>query len=543
MSSSIGNSNVAGRVEVLDLTSASKEEQRRNQLLMLEIQAQQHSFSIDVPTLPNDVREALRRMGLPVRLFGENLANVRDRLRMELARQNILKGHDVKQEGQEGGTGVAVGGDDDDEEEITKYSRASSELIRSREKFTQYSLRRARVRLERERNYRIGWQRKRKERQSKEDSKLPPQTQPLITNYIDTTLVEDECMTTYKKIKKFGLEGSQYGDNRPISCIATALSNVPVIATGSWSGTIKLWNESLNLISQKAMAHEDRIMGIAFQPYQNEDVVSFACGNHTSTLLATASIDLTAKLWKLNTNEREVQQENMEEIELNNDTSSLSSSLQIQEVAHLKGHASRLCKVEFHPRGEHVITTSHDHTWRLWDVETGGEILLQDGHWKEVYGVGFHSDGSLCSTTDYGGIVHLWDLRTGKSIHQFLGHAKRVLCAEFSSNGFQLATAGDDGFIKIWDLRKRKQYATIPAHSRSITQLRFEKQVQNYNNGFTGGEYLVSSSFDCTAKVWSSRDWKILKVLKGHEGKVAGAGVLKDSVVTCGFDKTLKIWK
>ena len=123
------------------------------------------------------------------------------------------------------------------------------------------------------------------------------------------------------------------------------------------------------------------------------------------------------------------------------------------------------------------------------------------------------------------------------------GHAKRVLCAEFSSNGFQLATAGDDGFIKIWDLRKRKQYATIPAHSRSITQLRFEKQVQNYNNGFTGGEYLVSSSFDCTAKVWSSRDWKILKVLKGHEGKVAGAGVLKDSVVTCGFDKTLKIWK
>lgn len=152
------------------------------------------------------------------------------------------------------------------------------------------------------------------------------------------------------------------------------------------------------------MAHEDRIMGIAFQPYQNEDVVSFACGNHTSTLLATASIDLTAKLWKLNTNEREVQQENMEEIELNNDTSSLSSSLQIQEVAHLKGHASRLCKVEFHPRGEHVITTSHDHTWRLWDVETGGEILLQDGHWKEVYGVGFHSDGSLCSTTDYGGV-------------------------------------------------------------------------------------------------------------------------------------------
>lgn len=122
------------------------------------------------------------------------------------------------------------------------------------------------------------------------------------------------------------------------------------------------------------------------------------------------------------------------------------------------------------------------------------------------------------------------------------GHAKRVLCTEFSSNGFQLATAGDDGFIKVWDLRKRKQFASVPAHSKLVTQLRFEQQTHSHD-GVSAGEYLVSSSFDGTAKVWSSRDWKMLATLRGHEGKVMGAGILKDSVVTCGFDKTLKLWK
>mmetsp|Transcript_28759 Transcript_28759/g.32227 ORF Transcript_28759/g.32227 Transcript_28759/m.32227 type:complete len:535 (-) Transcript_28759:301-1905(-) len=530
-----GNSHVAGQVEVLELTSASKNEQKENQLLLLEIEAKQRAFSIDVPTLPNDVRQALRSIGLPVRLFGENLANVRDRLRMELARRDILEDH-FKQEGEK----QAIV--DEDEEKITKYSRASSELIRAREYFTQHSLERSRARLDKERNYRVQWQRKRARLTSLhvKDNQLKEGNNPQNTNYVDVTRIDDECLKMYKTLKKIGLEGSQYGDSRPISCIATSPSNIPMVATGSWSGTIKLWDSSLNLLSQKSIAHEDRIMGIAVRRCQREDAVGISDHN-TPTLVATASIDLTAKLWKINLNERTVEdRENVEEEIEKNEIS--SPSIQIQEVAHLKGHASRLCKVEFHPLSNHVLTTSHDHTWRLWDVETGGEILLQDGHWKEVYGVGFHPDGSLCSTTDYGGCVHLWDLRTGKSLHHFLGHAKRVLCAEFSCNGFQLATAGDDGFIKVWDLRKRKQYASVPAHSKLVTQLRFEQNTQSYN-GISGGEYLVSSSFDGTAKVWSSRDWKMLTTLRGHEGKVAGAGILKDSVVTCGFDKTLKLWK
>mmetsp|Transcript_5833 Transcript_5833/g.10123 ORF Transcript_5833/g.10123 Transcript_5833/m.10123 type:complete len:538 (-) Transcript_5833:219-1832(-) len=528
-STAAGNSNVAGQIEVLELTTASQRDRQQHQQVLLDIEAKKRAFSIDVPTLPNDVRKELRSLGLPVRLFGENLADVRDRLRMELARREVMKEqgilikagptHRIKQEQQH-----------EEEEEITKYSRASADLMHAREQFAKYSLEKVRLRLEKERNYRVQWQRKRARLKHHNAKHNEDDTMESPQDYIEVTRIEDECLKTYKTIKNIGLEGSQYGDGRPISAIATShhtIGGIPMIATGSWSGTIKLWDGSspeLDLLSQKTLAHEDRIMGIALGPSLDPNGAgSSNIQPSSSMILATASIDLTAKLWKVST------------LSEGYDTQNENNKFQIQEINHLKGHERRLCKVAFHPQGRHLATTSFDHTWRLWDVETGNEILLQDGHWKEVYGVGFHPDGSLCSTTDFGGVVQVWDLRTGKSIHHFLGHAKRVLCTEFSPNGFQLATSGDDGFIKVWDLRKRKQFASIPAHSNLVTQIQFDR----YHNG----EFLVSTSFDATAKVWSTRDWTMLTTMRGHEGKVMGVDLLKDSIVTCGFDKTLKLWR
>jgi U4/U6 small nuclear ribonucleoprotein PRP4 len=517
MASHAVNSNVAGQVEVMHLTESSQRDRLAHQGLLLDLEAKKRAFQVDVPTLPSDVRSAVRCLGEPVRLLGDNIANVRDRLRMELAKREILEERGIKLEDEVPAKMPSKKVPED--EEVTKYSRATPELIQAREKISKFSLQRARERLTKERNYRSQWQRKRVRLTSLDDNvKDNPE------EYIEVSRLDDECTKIYSSLRNIGLEGPQYGDTRPISSIATShfpLLGTPLVATGSWSGTIKLWDGSspeLTLMGETTMAHEDRIMSMAIRlPTEGTDDV---------TMLATASIDMTGKLWKV-TRRDEPMGSNEEENDKN-------FPFVIEEAAHLKGHAARLSSTAFHPQGDYVATTSFDHTWRLWDVATGTEVLLQDGHWKEVYGVGFHPDGSLCSTTDYGGVVQVWDLRTSKSICHFLGHAKRVVCSEFSPNGFQLATAGDDGTIKVWDLRKRKQFASVPAHSNLITQLRFDR----HHNG----EYLASSSFDGTAKIWSTRDWKLLGSGRGHEGKVMGVDLLQDSMVTCGFDKTIKLW-
>mmetsp|Transcript_1362 Transcript_1362/g.1576 ORF Transcript_1362/g.1576 Transcript_1362/m.1576 type:complete len:239 (-) Transcript_1362:13-729(-) len=231
--------------------------------------------------------------------------------------------------------------------------------------------------------------------------------------------------------------------------------------------------------------------------------------------------------------------------DVNNNNDNATSKYSWTEMGVLRGHQARLCKIAFHPMdGRYVATTSFIHTWHLWDIGESScrQLLLQDGHAKEVYGIDFHPDGSLVTTTDFAGVTQLWDLRTGKSIaNHHKTHAKRVLCAAFNpTNGYHLMTAGDDGTIKIYDLRQRKILATVPAHSRLISQLSLDREE---------GEYLASSSFDGTAKVWSTRDWRLLATLKGHQGLVMGVDLIlnKDDddvgIITSGYDKTIKLWK
>lgn len=64
----------------------------------------------------------------------------------------------------------------------------------------------------------------------------------------------------------------------------------------------------------------------------------------------------------------------------------------------MKGHADRVCRVAFHPSGDYVASASFDTSWRLWDVTTAKELLLQEGHSKEVYSVEFQEDGALVAS-------------------------------------------------------------------------------------------------------------------------------------------------
>ena len=70
----------------------------------------------------------------------------------------------------------------------------------------------------------------------------------------------------------------------------------------------------------------------------------------------------------------------------------------------LKGHQGRVCRVAFHPSGNYVASASFDTTWRLWDVTTSKELLLQEGHSKEVYAIEFQNDGALVAS-GYGSML------------------------------------------------------------------------------------------------------------------------------------------
>ncbi|KAG0481861.1 hypothetical protein HPP92_009945 [Vanilla planifolia] len=93
----------------------------------------------------------------------------------------------------------------------------------------------------------------------------------------------------------------------------------------------------------------------------------------------------------------------------------------------------------------------------------------------------------------------------------------------------------EDNACRIWDLRKRKCEYTIPAHSKLISQVKYEPQE---------GYFLATSSYDTKAMVWSAQDFKPIKTLSGHESKVCGLDVTADGqhIATVAHDRTIKIW-
>ena len=216
-----------------------------------------------------------------------------------------------------------------------------------------------------------------------------------------------------------------------------------------------------------------------------------------------------------------------------------------------------MCRIGFHPSGKYVAKTSFDTTFRLWDVEyEKNNLLLQDsGHIRPTSGLSFHTDGSSILVGDYAASLRAWDLRSGKVLNTSWGsssHAGRILTVQcHPTNGRHIVTAGDNGTIQLWDLRYRSSnkkntgaVVSIPAHNRLIPQIRFHP---------INGECLASCSFDGTVKLWSTRNWKCYNTLRAHEGKVMDVDFIQTThtrnnqpqvgVVTCGFDKTLKLWK
>ena len=121
----------------------------------------------------------------------------------------------------------------------------------------------------------------------------------------------------------------------PASVLSVAFhptANPPLLATGSYDKTVKLWQLSRDNSSATCVAtlegHRNWVDSVAFHP--------------TAPLLATGSTDKTVKLWQLS-----------------RDNSSATC------VATLE-HGDPVRAVAFHPTAPLLATGSWDNTVRLW---------------------------------------------------------------------------------------------------------------------------------------------------------------------------------
>uniref|UniRef100_A0A0P4Y860 U4/U6 small nuclear ribonucleoprotein Prp4 n=1 Tax=Daphnia magna TaxID=35525 RepID=A0A0P4Y860_9CRUS len=294
-----------------------------------------------------------------------------------------------------------------------------------------------------------------------------------------------------KQMRNMNIMCSQVGDGRPVSFCQFS-PNGNFLATASWSGLCKLWNVPDCSLFRSLRGHKCSVGAIVFHPQSTLSLES------SELNMASCSMDGAVKLWNLESEE---------------------------PIADMEGHAPhRVSKVEFHPSGRFLATCVFDNSWRLWDLQQGVEVLHQEGHSKPVYNIAFNIDGSVAVTGGMDSFGRVWDLRTGRCIMFMEGHLKGILGIDISPNAYHIVTGSEDNTCKIWDLRKRSCIYTIPAHTNLVSSVKFEK---------SSGQFIVSSSYDGTAKIWASNTWQPLKTLSGHDGKVNTKIFFNELVKSC----------
>jgi U4/U6 small nuclear ribonucleoprotein PRP4 len=108
---------------------------------------------------------------------------------------------------------------------------------------------------------------------------------------------------------------------------------------------------------------------------------------------------------------------------------------------------------------------------------------------------------------------------------------KDILGLDWSPNGYHLASASADNTIKIWDVRTLRNLYTISAHTSLVSDVKYSKGVPGASDGSASdpkniaGLYLTSSGYDGCVKVWSGDDFRLIKSLDGHDGKVMGVDI------------------
>jgi len=204
-----------------------------------------------------------------------------------------------------------------------------------------------------------------------------------------------------------------------------------------------------------------------------------------------------------------------------------------QQIMVLGGQIARVNSAAFSPDGRQVAVGSYDGNVYVWDTSIGQERLKLAGHAGRVWSAAYSPDGLHIVTASFDHTARVWDATTGQSMLTLSGHTNSVPSAVFSPDGRHVLTGSNDGTAVVWDSATGERMLAVKCPARVW--------VAAYS---PDGRLFATASDDGTAQVWDAATGRQTNVLRGHAARVVFVVFSPDGrrIVTTSGDKTARIW-
>ncbi|MEM9772418.1 MAG: WD40 repeat domain-containing protein [Cyanobacteria bacterium P01_D01_bin.73] len=204
------------------------------------------------------------------------------------------------------------------------------------------------------------------------------------------------------------------------------------------------------------------------------------------------------------------------------------------------GHIDFVKDASFSPDGRTILSASDDGTVKVWDVQTG-ELVRTFGEYSKrgledgVRAARFSPNGSTIMDTN-GQRVRLWNVQTGERLYLEEGRKLSTLPATFNSDGTIVAIARDDfpSRIKILDAKTGEMLRTFEAEEQTIASLAFSPD----------GDALAIGNIGGVVSLWNPETGEKLRtLLNWGESRVDAVAFSPDgNALAIGQGKAVRLW-
>ncbi len=200
----------------------------------------------------------------------------------------------------------------------------------------------------------------------------------------------------------------------------------------------------------------------------------------------------------------------------------------------LRGHDGWVRGVAWEPKGSRLATVSDDCTARIWDADSGSELLVLRGHNDVVRRVAWAPGGKRLATGSDDCTTRIWNTANGHELTVLHGHDNAIWGVAWSPDCRRLATTSRDCTTRIWNPDNGHELTVLHGHDNAIWGVAWSPD----------GRRLATVSRDCTTRIWDTTNGHELAVLRGHGYEVRGVAWSPDGIriATASSDRTARIW-